>query len=86
MLIRHELEVMLGELTNKLLDYLHLVQVVFTREYWGSSDKLGKDTADGPHVNLLIIILLAEHDFGRTVPPSHDVLREGVSELCITVS
>ena len=59
--------------------------MVLAREDWRSSNELGKDTPDCPHVNFFIIVLLAQNDFWCAVPPCDDVFSEGVCKLGITI-
>ena len=86
MLVWHEFEVRLGQLADELLDHLHLVEVVLAGEDGRAPDQLREDAADGPHVDLLVVVLLAEDDFGRAIPPGHHVFGEGVGELGVAIS
>ena len=65
---------------------MDLVEVIFAGEDGGASDELRKDAPYGPHVDLLVVVLLAEDDLGRAIPPSHDVFGERVGEFSIAIS
>ena len=60
--------------------------MVFAREDGGASDELREDAPYGPHVDLLVVVLLTEDDFRRAIPPGHDVFGEGVGEFSVAIS
>ena len=65
---------------------MDLVEVVLAGEDGSASDELREDAAHGPHVDLLVVVLLAEDDLRRAIPPGHDVFGEGVGEFSVAIS
>ena len=83
--IWHEFKVRFGQLADKLLNHLNLIEVVLTGEDWRASDKLSKDATYSPHVDFLVVVLLAQHDFRRSVPPCHDILGQSICKFSVTI-
>lgn len=56
---------------HELLDDLHLVQVGLAREKRFASDEFCEDAPDGPQVDGLVVIFVAQDNFWSSVPASH---------------
>jgi hypothetical protein len=52
---------------------LYLVNVIIPREAWLTQDQLSENTPDAPDINRLGILVACKHDFGSTVPASHNI-------------
>lgn len=67
--------VVLGRGADGLADELDLVELVVAGHVGRAHDELGKDGADGPHVDGARVVLGAEEELGRAVPAGDDVGR-----------
>ena len=60
----------------ELEDLKYLINLTVSKEERALLDQLGEDAADGPHIHAERVLLLAEQDFGRTVPEGLHLVRE----------
>lgn len=72
--IKHDLELRCSLFSQGLDDNKNLVGFVFALEDGAADEHLGKDAADGPHVDCICILLPGSHNFRRTVPSRRDVV------------
>jgi len=67
-------KVFICQLSDKLLDDLHLVQMSLSRKKRLTADQLRKDTPHCPHVNTLVVVTVAEDNFRCSIPSCHHIL------------
>lgn len=67
--------------TENVEDLVQLVDIVATLKEWSSTEQLGENAADRPHVDSLGVALEAQHNFWCTVPPRSHVFRHVSSVL-----
>ena len=60
---------------QQLCDDRELIDMIFTREQWFPLQHLREYARRAPHVNLGIIFLPSEHDFGSAVVSGRDIAR-----------
>lgn len=64
-----------GKRAKALLNEIQLIEVILSRKQWLTIDDFPHNTANGPDINGLIIIIPANQQLRRSIPPCRHIIR-----------
>lgn len=64
--------------TYNIMNFVDLIELVVARKQWVQREHLEEHSTSAPQVHLVSVVTVGQQAFGGSVPPSADVLSEGL--------